>query len=54
MSPSNCFRARKPRRQTETMPTPLILDTKLEEMVRITEKGCELIGVFPFEDDLLG
>ena len=26
---------------------------KLEEMVRITETGCELISDFPFEDDLL-
>ncbi len=26
---------------------------KLEEMVRITETGCELVGVFPFEDELL-
>lgn len=26
---------------------------KLEEMVRITETGYELIGEFPFEDELL-
>ena len=27
---------------------------KLEEMVRITDRGCELVGVFPFEEELLG
>ena len=27
---------------------------KLEEMVRITESGTELIATFPFEEDLLG
>jgi Xaa-Pro aminopeptidase len=26
---------------------------KLEEMVRITDGGCELVGVFPFEEELL-
>ena len=26
---------------------------KLEEMVRITDTGCELVGEFPFEDELL-
>ena len=26
---------------------------KLEEMVRITDSGCELIGQFPFEAELL-
>ncbi len=26
---------------------------KLEEMVRITESGCELVGRFPFEEELL-
>ena len=26
---------------------------KLEEMVRITDAGCELVGQFPFEDELL-
>ena len=26
---------------------------KLEEMVRITDTGCELVGQFPFEDELL-
>ncbi len=26
---------------------------KLEEMVRITEFGCELVGQFPFEEELL-
>jgi Xaa-Pro aminopeptidase len=27
---------------------------KLEEMVRITETGCELVANYPFEDELLG
>ena len=27
---------------------------KLEEMVRITETGCELVAHFPFEPTLLG
>ena len=26
---------------------------RLEEMVRITEFGCELVGQFPFEEELL-
>ena len=26
---------------------------KLEEMVRITDTGCELVGELPFEDELL-
>ena len=26
---------------------------ELEEMVRITESGCELVGRFPFEEELL-
>ena len=26
---------------------------KLEETVRITESGCELVGRFPFEEELL-
>ena len=26
---------------------------KLEEMVRITEAGCELVAKFPFEQELL-
>jgi hypothetical protein len=26
---------------------------KLEEMVRITDTGCELVGRFPFEEQLL-
>ena len=27
---------------------------KLEEMVRITETGCELVANYPFEDALIG
>jgi len=29
------------------------MGVKLEEMVRITESGCELVGRFPFEEELL-
>ena len=27
---------------------------KLEEMVRLTETGCELVANYPFEDEVLG
>jgi len=29
------------------------MGVKLEEMVRINESGCELVGRFPFEEELL-
>ena len=30
-----------------------VMGVKLKEMVRITESGCELVGRFPFEEELL-
>ena len=29
------------------------MGAKLEEMVRVNESGCELVGRFPFEEDSL-
>ena len=33
--------------------TAELFEFLLEEMVHITDTGCELVGQFPFEDELL-
>ena len=42
-----------PRAPTSRWNTGGVMGVKLEEMVRINESGCELVGRFPFEEDSL-